>query len=130
MTTVSSNWTVARQVEGIVEKYCQGAVGPEIWLREPATSLLGKEKTTSQSSSINAKSLQISANAGTSVLRFLPVNIRPQRRGNRDPRHSSTTRALSKKTLVTDMKSMMFSEILSYQHSSLICNLSRYRTLK
>lgn len=44
MTTVSSNRTVAKQVEGIVEKYGQGAVGPEIWLREPARSLLGKEK--------------------------------------------------------------------------------------
>ena len=31
MTTVSSNWTLARQAEGIVEKYCQGTVGPEIW---------------------------------------------------------------------------------------------------
>ena len=44
MTTVSSNRTVAKQVEGIVEKDGQGAVGPEIWLREPARSLLGKEK--------------------------------------------------------------------------------------
>ena len=44
MTTVSSNRTVAKQIESIVEKYGQGAVGPEIWLREPARSLLGKEK--------------------------------------------------------------------------------------
>ena len=44
MTTVSSNRTVAKQVEGIVEKDGQGAVGPDIWLREPARSLLGKEK--------------------------------------------------------------------------------------
>ncbi len=44
MTTVSSNRTVAKQVEGIVEKDGRGAVGPEIWLREPARSLLGKEK--------------------------------------------------------------------------------------
>ena len=44
MTTVSSNRTVAKQVEGIVETDGQGAVGPEIWLREPARSLLGKEK--------------------------------------------------------------------------------------
>ena len=44
MTTVSSNRTVAKQVESTVEKYGQGAVGPEIWLREPARSLLGKEK--------------------------------------------------------------------------------------
>ena len=44
ITTVSSNRTVAKQVESIVEKNGQGAVGPEIWLREPARSLLGKEK--------------------------------------------------------------------------------------
>lgn len=44
MTTVSSNRTVAKQVERIVETDGQGAVGPEIWLREPARSLLGKEK--------------------------------------------------------------------------------------
>lgn len=44
MTTVSSNRTVAKQIEGIVEKNGQGAVGPDIWLREPARSLLGKEK--------------------------------------------------------------------------------------
>ena len=44
MTTVSSNQTVAKQVESIVEKDGRGAVGPEIWLREPARSLLGKEK--------------------------------------------------------------------------------------
>lgn len=44
MTTVSSNRTVAKQIEGIVEKDGAGAVGPEIWLREPARSLLGKEK--------------------------------------------------------------------------------------
>ncbi len=44
MTTVSSNRTVAKQIESIVEKCGQGAVGPEIWLREPARSLLGKEK--------------------------------------------------------------------------------------
>ena len=44
MTTVSSNRTVAKQIEGVVEKDGEGAVGPEIWLREPARSLLGKEK--------------------------------------------------------------------------------------
>ena len=44
MTTVSSNRTVAKQIEGVVEKYGEGAVGPMIWLREPARSLLGKEK--------------------------------------------------------------------------------------
>lgn len=44
VTTVSSNRTVAKQVEVIVEKDSQSAVGPEIWLREPARSLLGKEK--------------------------------------------------------------------------------------
>ena len=44
MTTVSSNRTIAKQIESIIEKDGQGAVGPEIWLREPARSLLGKEK--------------------------------------------------------------------------------------
>ena len=44
MTTVSSNRTVAKQIEAIVEKDGSGAMGPEIWLREPARSLLGKEK--------------------------------------------------------------------------------------
>lgn len=44
MTTVSSNRTVAKHIESLVEKDGQGAVGPEIWLREPARSLLGKEK--------------------------------------------------------------------------------------
>lgn len=44
VTTVSSNRTVAKQIEGIVEKEGSGAVGPDIWLREPARSLLGKEK--------------------------------------------------------------------------------------
>ncbi|KAF6231459.1 hypothetical protein HO173_010211 [Letharia columbiana] len=44
MTTVSSNRTVAKQVEVIVERAGNGATGPEIWLREPARSLLGKEK--------------------------------------------------------------------------------------
>ena len=43
-TTVSSNRTVAKQIEAIVEKDGQDSVGPEIWLREPARSLLGKEK--------------------------------------------------------------------------------------
>ena len=44
MTTVSSNRTVAKHIEGIVEKEGDGAAGPEVWLREPARSLLGKEK--------------------------------------------------------------------------------------
>jgi hypothetical protein len=44
ITTVSSNRGVAKQIEGIVEKDGRGAMGPEIWLREPARSLLGKEK--------------------------------------------------------------------------------------
>lgn len=44
ITTVSSNRTVAKQIEAIVERDGQGAMGPEIWLREPARSLLGKEK--------------------------------------------------------------------------------------
>ena len=44
VTTVSSNRSVAKQIEAIVEKDGSGAMGPEIWLREPARSLLGKEK--------------------------------------------------------------------------------------
>lgn len=44
LTTVSSNRTVAKEIESIVEKVGKGAMGPEIWLREPARSLLGKEK--------------------------------------------------------------------------------------
>ena len=44
LTTVSSNRTVAKEIENIVEKVGGGAMGPEIWLREPARSLLGKEK--------------------------------------------------------------------------------------
>ena len=44
VTTVSSNRTVSKQIEAIVEKDGQGAMGPDIWLREPARSLLGKEK--------------------------------------------------------------------------------------
>ena len=44
VTTVSSNRTVAKQIETIVEKEGSGSMGPEIWLREPARSLLGKEK--------------------------------------------------------------------------------------
>ena len=44
VTTVSSNRVVAKWIESTVEKAGNGAVGPEIWLREPARSLLGKEK--------------------------------------------------------------------------------------
>ena len=44
ITTVSSNRTVAKQIEGLVEREGDGAMGPDIWLREPARSLLGKEK--------------------------------------------------------------------------------------
>ena len=44
VTTVSSNRTMTKWIEGFVEKEGQGAVGPDIWLREPARSLLGKEK--------------------------------------------------------------------------------------
>lgn len=44
VTTVSSNRTVAKQIEMIVDRDGHGAIGPEIWLREPARSLLGKEK--------------------------------------------------------------------------------------
>lgn len=43
-TTISSNRAVAKWIESTVEKAGNGAVGPEIWLREPARSLLGKEK--------------------------------------------------------------------------------------
>ena len=43
-TTVSSNRAVAKLIESTVEKTGNGGVGPEIWLREPARSLLGKEK--------------------------------------------------------------------------------------
>ncbi|KAL9129511.1 MAG: hypothetical protein Q9217_002035 [Psora testacea] len=43
-TTVSSNRTVAKAIESLIEKSGQGKKGPEIWLREPARSLLGKEK--------------------------------------------------------------------------------------
>ena len=43
-TTVSSNRAVTKWIESSVEKEGSGAVGPEIWLREPARSLLGKEK--------------------------------------------------------------------------------------
>ena len=44
VTTVSSNRTVAKQIEALVENKGYGAIGPDIWLREPARSLLGKEK--------------------------------------------------------------------------------------
>ena len=44
LTTVSSNRTVTKEIENMVEKVGKGAMGPEIWLREPARSLLGKEK--------------------------------------------------------------------------------------
>ena len=44
LTTVSSNRTVAKEIENMVEKVGKGVMGPEIWLREPARSLLGKEK--------------------------------------------------------------------------------------
>ena len=44
LTTVSSNRTVAKEIENMVEKVGKGALGPDIWLREPARSLLGKEK--------------------------------------------------------------------------------------
>ena len=42
-TTVTSNRTVTKAIEATVKKAEMG-VGPEIWLREPARSLLGKEK--------------------------------------------------------------------------------------
>ncbi len=44
ITTVSSNRTVAKQIEATIEKNGEGTIGPDIWLREPARSLLGKEK--------------------------------------------------------------------------------------
>lgn len=44
ITTVSSNRTVTKLIENIVEKSGDGAMGPDNWLREPARSLLGKEK--------------------------------------------------------------------------------------
>ena len=44
ITTVSSNRGVAKQIESTIEKDDQGAMGPEIWIREPARSLVGKEK--------------------------------------------------------------------------------------
>ena len=44
ITTVSSNRTVAKMIESTVERSGSRGVGPKIWLREPARSLLGKEK--------------------------------------------------------------------------------------
>ena len=43
-TTVSSNRTVAKAIESTIERQGLDERGPEIWLREPARSLLGKEK--------------------------------------------------------------------------------------
>ena len=44
-TTISSNRTVAKTVEGIIEKHGKEEDGgPVVWLSEPARSLLGKEK--------------------------------------------------------------------------------------
>ncbi|KAL9098410.1 MAG: hypothetical protein Q9163_005921 [Psora crenata] len=43
-TTVSSNRTVTKAIETMIEKDGKGEKGPEIWLSEPARSLLGKEK--------------------------------------------------------------------------------------
>lgn len=42
-TTVSSNRTVVRIIEGVVETQGEGAVGPEVWLCGTARSLVGKE---------------------------------------------------------------------------------------
>ena len=44
LTTVTSNRTVARWIESTVLGSSDDAVGPDVWLREPARSLLGKEK--------------------------------------------------------------------------------------
>ena len=43
-TTVSSNRTVVKAIERTIEKHARGERGPEVWLREPARSLVGKEK--------------------------------------------------------------------------------------
>lgn len=43
ITTVSSNRSVAKWIETTIEQDGNG-IGPDIWLREPARSLLGKEK--------------------------------------------------------------------------------------
>ena len=43
-TTVTSNRSVARSIERTIERNAKGSMGPEIWLREPARSLVGKEK--------------------------------------------------------------------------------------
>ena len=47
MTTISSNRTVAKEVESLVEngRTCESDKGPDIWLCPTARSLVGKEKT-------------------------------------------------------------------------------------
>ena len=42
-TTASSNRTVMKAMERMIEKNEPGKKGPEVWLREPARSLVGKE---------------------------------------------------------------------------------------
>ena len=44
LTTISSNRTVARWIENTIERSNPKVVGPDVWVREPARSLLGKEK--------------------------------------------------------------------------------------
>ena len=44
MTIISSNRTVAKLVESIVEKYGHEDIGPAVWLCPTARSLVGKEK--------------------------------------------------------------------------------------
>ena len=43
-STVSSNRTVVKAIERLVDKEAPGEMGPEVWVREPARSLVGKEK--------------------------------------------------------------------------------------
>lgn len=43
-TTVTSNRSVARAIERSIKREAKGSMGPEIWRREPARSLVGKEK--------------------------------------------------------------------------------------
>ena len=43
-TTASSNRAVVKAMERMIEKHEPGWKGPEVWLREPARSLIGKEK--------------------------------------------------------------------------------------
>ncbi|MCJ1357072.1 MAG: hypothetical protein MMC33_007068 [Icmadophila ericetorum] len=44
MTTISSNRTVAKLIEGVVEKHKEEVIGPSVWMCPTARSLVGKEK--------------------------------------------------------------------------------------